>query len=145
MYVSFCYCLCFFCERKLLSIRFAFCLFSRVFWCFLCCLLWCLIVTCLLVFVNIWILFVCDWKLMSITFAYYRLARSKTAQSWRYAVSAIFGLLPKSMHSIYGLKTKQKTVTMSWRLHKHISRPIWKEQRLITKLVPRVAKVTNAH
>ena len=27
-------------------------------------------------FVNIWILFVCDWKLMSITFAYYRLARS---------------------------------------------------------------------
>ena len=96
---------CVFCEWKLISIKFAFWLFSRVYWWFLCCLLWCLIVTCLLVFVNIWILFVCDWKLMSITFAYYRLARSTNGAKltlccfshfWTAAQKYAFNLWPEN-------------------------------------------------
>ena len=75
MYVSFCYCLCFLWMETNEHRKCIF-LFSSVFWWFLRCLLWCLSVACLFVVVNIWILFVCDWKLMSITFAYYRLARS---------------------------------------------------------------------
>ena len=57
------------------------------------------------VIVNIWILFVCDWKLMSITFAYYRLARSTNGAKltlccfshfWTAAQKYAFNLWPEN-------------------------------------------------
>ena len=69
------------------------------------CLLWCLSVACLFGIVNIWILFVCDWKLMSITFAYYRLARSTNGAKltlccfshfWTAAQKYAFNLWPEN-------------------------------------------------
>ena len=104
MYVSFCYCLCFLWMETNEHRKCIF-LFSSVFWWFLRCLLWCLSVACLFVVVNIWILFVCDRKLMSITFAYYRLARSTNGAKltlccfshfWTAAQKYAFNLWPEN-------------------------------------------------
>ena len=74
-----------------------------MFFCAVC--LWCLSVTCLFVFVDVWISFVCDWKLMSITFAYYRLARSTNGAKltlccfshfWTAAQKYAFNLWPEN-------------------------------------------------